>query len=92
MWYKGAELYRENSDLFGIELVTAGDAVFTQNGHTFHIEPGSAYIKLPGSTHSVIVGTSGFLCKRVVRIDGPLLEHLLHHTGLRNYHTVFGRY
>jgi AraC-like DNA-binding protein len=88
IWRKGAELYRTNSDIFGFELITAGDSSYEQDGNAFHIAPHTAYIKHLGSSHSMKVGNTGFLCKRMVRIDGPLLGVMLEQTGLRNCHTI----
>ena len=81
-WTAGDNFNRYNSDVFSINLVTAGNGVFTQNGKPFLVEKGELFFPRKNCTHSFKTGTAGFLHKRFVSIDGPLLYPLLSAIGL----------
>lgn len=82
IWRKGASITRKNSDIFGIELVTAGNLHFVQNGKEYIIEPGSIFIKRLGGNHIYEPGPAGFVHKRFVRIDGPIIESITGELGI----------
>jgi AraC-like DNA-binding protein len=82
IWRKGASIARKNSDIYGIELVTAGNLHFIQNGKEYIIEPGSIFIKRLGHNHVYEPGPAGFVHKRFVRLDGPIIETITGELGI----------
>jgi AraC-like DNA-binding protein len=85
IWNRGASITRKNSDLFGIELVTAGNLHFVQNGKEYIVEPGHIFIKRRGGNHIYEPGPAGFVHKRFVRLDGPIIEAITGELGLDRY-------
>jgi len=85
IWHKGASIDRKNSDLYGIELITAGNLRFVQNGKEYIIEPGTVFIKRRGDNHFYEPGPAGFVHKRFVRLDGPVIESLIGELGIDQY-------
>lgn len=81
-WGPNMSFARKNSDFFGIELITAGNAIFIQNQNRYHVRPGEVYLLRKQCTHLYQTGPAKFLHKRCVGIKGPLLEPLLLTTGL----------
>jgi len=77
MWAGSHRLSRNNSDLFGIEMITEGDSIFTQNGREYLVKAGEVYFLRRGCAHEYKVGPSGFLHKRYCVIEGGGLEPLL---------------
>jgi AraC-like DNA-binding protein len=84
IWRKGAMINRKKADLFGIELVTAGNMRFVQDGKEYIVEPGQLCIKRKGANHFYEPGPAGFLHKRFMRLDGPLIDTLIGELGLEN--------
>ncbi len=82
IWRKGASISRKNSDTYGIELVTAGNLHFIQNGKEYIIEPGAIFIKRLGGNHIYEPGPAGFVHKRFVRLDGPIIETITGELGI----------
>jgi AraC-like DNA-binding protein len=68
--------------MFGIELVTAGNAVVIQNGKQFTINPGEAFLLHNYTDRIWKTGDAGFLHKRFINIDGTLLDAMLRSTNL----------
>ena len=76
IWRKDAQIARKNSDVFGIELITAGNLRFVQNGKEYIVEPGNIFIKKRGGNHLYEPGPAGFVHKRFIRLDGPIIESI----------------
>ncbi len=74
IWYKGAVIERKKSEVFGIELITAGNLYFVQNGKEYVVEPGHIIIKKRGGNHLYKPGPAEFVHKRFIRLDGPIIE------------------
>jgi AraC-like DNA-binding protein len=82
IWRKGAIIARKKSDLFGIELVTAGNLRFIQDGKEYLVEPGNIIIKKRGGNHLYEPGPAGFVHKRFIRLDGTIIETLAGELGI----------
>jgi AraC-like DNA-binding protein len=82
IWRKGAQIKRRKSDLFGIELVTAGNLRFVQDGKEYIVEPGSIFIERTGSNHLYETGPAGFVHKRFVCLEGPIIETITGELGI----------
>jgi AraC-like DNA-binding protein len=82
IWRRGAVIARKNSDLCGIELVTAGNLHFIQDGKEYIVEPGQVFIKRRGGNHLYEPGPAGFVHKRFVRFDGPIIETITGELGI----------
>jgi len=85
IWRRGASITRKNSELFGIELVTAGNLHFIQDGKEYIVEPGHIFIKRRGGNHIYEPGPAGFVHKRFIRLDGPIIEAVIGELGLDRY-------
>ncbi len=83
-WIRGCEVSRRGSRICSIEMVTAGDAWYMQEGKRFLLRPGQVFLLHPGLNHSYGVGPSGYLYKRFVNVGGRLLEPLLASLGLHD--------
>lgn len=83
-WGQDVFFARKSSNIFGIELVTAGNAIFIQNKQHYRVHPGELFLLRKKCEHHYQTGPAGFLHKRCVVIGGPLLEPLLLATGLHN--------
>jgi len=82
IWRRGAVIARKKSDLYGIELVTAGNLHFVQDGKEYIVEPGHVFIKRRGGNHLYEPGPAGFVHKRFVRLDGPVIETITGELGI----------
>jgi AraC-like DNA-binding protein len=82
IWRKGAVIARKKSDLFGIELITAGDLRFVQNGKEYVVDPGNIILKKRGGNHLYEPGPVGFVHKRFIRLDGPIIETIIGELGI----------
>jgi len=82
LWAHSHAFTRSRSELFGVEIVTAGNAVFEQDGRSYTVVPGDVYLLRMGARHRYAVGPAGFLCKRHVTMQGSLLDALLRQSGL----------
>jgi AraC-like DNA-binding protein len=81
-WGGGVVVERTRSNIFGIELVTAGNAVFIQNGRQYLVNPGQVFVLRKTCTHLYRTGPAGFLHKRCLTLEGPILEPLLYAANL----------
>jgi AraC-like DNA-binding protein len=72
----------QNCEFFAIEQATMGNIRFIQDSREYLLEPGDVFFLRPGLNNWYGPGPAGFLHKRFVRIDGPLLDSLLRITGL----------
>ncbi|MBN1129640.1 MAG: helix-turn-helix transcriptional regulator [Chitinispirillaceae bacterium] len=82
IWRKGALIARKKSDLFGIELITAGNLRFVQNGKEYIVDPGNIIIKKRGGNHLYEPGPAGYVHKRFIRLDGPIVETIAGELGI----------
>jgi AraC-like DNA-binding protein len=81
-WGPGRTFSRRDSALFGVELVTGGEAFLVQDGREYGIRAGEVYILRTRCAHVYGTGRAGLLHKRYLTLAGPALEHLLHTSGL----------
>ena len=81
-WFGVRSYSRTLSHTFGIELVTAGNALFLQDGKRYQVDPGAVYLLRRGVAHTYRVGPAGYLHKRYVVAEGPALESILRAAGL----------
>jgi AraC family transcriptional regulator of arabinose operon len=81
-WVAGRFYERRPSHMYGIELVTAGNAEFTQDGHSYLVQPGELYILRRNVNHLYRTGPAGFYDKQFIAVEGVLLDSLLLATGL----------
>ncbi len=81
-WGGGVVVERSCSNIFGIELITAGNAVFIQNGRQYLVNPGQVFILRKNCAHLYRTGPAGFLHKRCLVLEGPILEPLLYAANL----------
>lgn len=82
IWRRGALIARKKSDLYGIELITAGNLHFVQDGKEYIVEPGHVFIKRLGGNHFYEPGPAGFVHKRFIRLDGPIIETVIGELGI----------
>jgi AraC-like DNA-binding protein len=83
-WGPNESFARTHSNIFGLEIVTAGSALFIQDNQKYEVRPGDIYILRKKCQHLYQTGSAGFLHKRCLTIDGPILEPLLYATGLHD--------
>jgi AraC-like DNA-binding protein len=83
-WPEGMEVVRNESDLFAIEYVCAGNAVLVQENKQYVINKGSVFLLREQVDHVYGVGPAGILFKRFVTIDGYDLDNLLRYLRLRD--------
>jgi AraC-like DNA-binding protein len=81
-WAQDFFFERHRSEIFAIEFVTSGNALFDQNGKRYLIEPGGIFFLRKESRHIYRVGPAGFLHKRFLQLEGSVLEPLLRSLGL----------
>ncbi len=88
-WPAGTEVIRQNSNLFAIEYVCAGDAILVQDHRHYVIPKGTAYLLRMNADHAYRTGPKGILFKRYATIDGYDLENILRYLRLwdRDYVT-----
>jgi AraC-like DNA-binding protein len=77
IWSRGYSCKRTASEIFGIEMITKGNAVFIQEGREYLVSAGEVYLLRRGGDHVYKVGPAGFLHKRFCVIEGGGLEPLL---------------
>lgn len=85
IWRKDAQIARRHSDVFGIELITSGNLRFVQNGKEYIVEPGNIIIKKRGGNHIYEPGPAGFVHKRFIRLDGPIIETITGELGIEQF-------
>jgi len=87
-WFDGRMFFRDASDIFAVEMITAGESEFEQDGSAYTVKPGQVYLLRPGCRHRYGPRKGGFLHKRYAMIDGILLEPLLRAAGLARINVV----
>jgi AraC family transcriptional regulator, arabinose operon regulatory protein len=88
--YWGPERFfqRHHSEITGLELAVAGDVAFTQNGREYMIRPGDVYLLRKGAQHLYKTGPSGYIVKRYLTLEGPVLDQVIQSVGLQSYDVV----
>jgi len=79
---------RKVSDVFVVEMVTAGNAILKQGTRTFTVNPGEVFLLRKGEYHRFTTGPAGFLHKRMAIIDGIMLDIVLRSLGLEEMDVV----
>jgi AraC-like DNA-binding protein len=82
IWKKNAGYQRDTYSYLGVELVTAGNIIFTQNGISHTVNPGQAFIKHPGNAHAYRTGPTGYAHKRFITLSGSILETIIANLNL----------
>jgi len=59
-----------------------GNAVFIQDGKQYLVNKGEVFVLRKRTNHVYRTGPAGFLHKRCLTLEGPILEPLLYATGL----------
>lgn len=85
---KGCFRHIRRRDMLSIETVTEGDAVFCQDGHTFHVQEGEFFIFQPLSESILAIGPAGHCTKLVVGMTGSLLDETLSRLAIRRLHHI----
>ncbi len=81
--WNGSHIFRrENSPVFSLNLVIKGQAVFEQGSNSYCVQEGEVFLPRRDCTHSFKAGPVGYLHKRFVVFDGPILDPLLRANGL----------
>lgn len=78
----GSYWQRVDSEVFVVELVTAGDLSLVQDGRSYVIGPGQVMLCRKHSTHRFEAGPARFALKRFMMIEGEMLDTVLDMTGL----------
>lgn len=77
VWPPGHAFERARSDIFAVELVVGGGAEMTQGGRKHTVVPGQAFLLHKAQSHRFATGQAGRLAKRMVVIEGIMLEIVL---------------
>lgn len=83
-WIPGLFCHRRKSRLFSVELITSGNARFIQNERSHTVEPGEVFLVHKDQDQRFEPGPAGYLHKRMVIMDGIMLDMMLHSLGLHN--------
>lgn len=83
IWGAGVSIARNNSKIFALELVTAGNIRFTQDGRSYLVGPGQVFVLRKGCNHSYATGPCGYAHKRIICIDGPMVGPMLSQLNFR---------
>lgn len=87
-WGPGRQFERHTSDVFSVELVTAGNIELMQDSHASLVGPGEAFILRKGGRHRFTTGPAGFAHKRMAIIDGILLDIVLKSLQIDQHDTI----
>lgn len=87
-WEAGGVFERAESDIFSVELVTAGNMELVQDGRRAVVEPGQAFILRKGSRHRFVTGPAGFVHKRMAVIDGVILDIVVRALGIEQHDVI----
>jgi AraC-like DNA-binding protein len=89
LWRRGHYYARREAKFLGIEIVTSGNAEFTQAGERYIVETGGVFVKHRGLAHRYRTGPAGFLCKRFVSLTGRGLAAIEETTGLSRIDVIY---
>jgi AraC-like DNA-binding protein len=81
-WTRGASFSRKDCEFFCLELVTAGNLTFIQNGKDYLVEPGTLFIQRQRSNHQYTTGPAGFVHKRFIVLAGEILPTMIKTCGI----------
>jgi AraC-like DNA-binding protein len=81
---RGKECFwqRNGSEIFSIELVTAGNISFRQDGRDYIVRPGEVFLVRRRSHNVFRTGPAGFAHKRFMVVEGEMLDTALEMNGL----------
>lgn len=74
-WVKGCSRFRENSNIFSLELITEGTFEFTQDGKTYTVKAGEMLVVQPGKNYKMTV--DGHARKKIMTLGGYTLPAIL---------------
>ena len=81
-WLAGGFVAREDSPLFAVEYVCAGNMTFIQDAKGYLVQSHDVFLLRRGSTHRYATGPAGVVLKRFIQIAGPGLDYFLKLLGL----------
>lgn len=87
-WKEGAKYTLKNRRFFSLNMVTRGNALFSQEDYCDMVEPGQIFLSHINCAQSFATGDKGYLTKRFVRIDGELIQAHLRAAGLIHKHVI----
>lgn len=87
-WREGREWSTPRSPALGVELVTAGNMMFEQDGRRAIVGPGEVFVARIGTRQHFRPGPAGFVHKRFVYLAGPLVDASVRTMGLQQVDTV----
>ncbi len=87
-WGPARAYERAESDIFSVEVVTAGDMELVQDGRRSVVGAGEAFVLRKGSSHRFATGPSGFVHKRMAVIDGVMLDIAVRALGIEQHDVV----
>jgi AraC-like DNA-binding protein len=73
---------RNGSELFSIELVTAGNIRFTQDRRDYIVNPGEVFLVRRRCHNLMRTGPAGFAHKRFMVVEGDMVDTVLEMTGV----------
>jgi AraC-like DNA-binding protein len=76
-WGPGDAFRREKRDTLSLSLVTCGSARFEQEGRRGEVLRGQVFLAHKGSSQRFETGDAGYLHKRSLILEGPLLSELV---------------
>ncbi len=88
LWPTNHSFERARSDIFAVELVVGGNADLQQDTRHMVVSPGEAFLLHKGHRHRFSTGPAGRLNKRMVVIEGIMLEIVLRSLGLESIDVV----
>ncbi|MBD3243953.1 MAG: hypothetical protein GF331_25395, partial [Chitinivibrionales bacterium] len=88
LWGPGRSFERAESDIFSVELVTAGNIELTQDSNRQVVEPGCAFVLRKGGRHRFVTGPAGFAHKRMAVVDGVMLDMAVRSLGIEQHDVI----
>jgi AraC-like DNA-binding protein len=83
-WIKGCYRRREATEDISIALVAIGNMQYSQDGRSWLINPGQAYVIRKECEITIEPGPARACCTRVIGISGSFTEAALHDLGLNS--------
>ncbi len=80
-WAEG-DHHEWSSTLLSVNLITAGDAEYEQEGRRGYLVAGDVVLMHKGNRHGLATGPKGFMHHRYVRLEGRALETALRAAGV----------
>jgi len=76
-WKEGDRFHRSRSDIFSIEYVVGGSMSLSVDSRVYEVGPGEVFLLNKGETHTFQTGRAGYVNKRMVVLDGVMLDIVL---------------